>query len=90
MGGDRPSRRVSPICNGARERGAPKLLISPQVGEMAGRPEGGAVPPAYPRISPELQPLSESLLVPPNHHSTPATTKPRSAPPPPRRSTARA
>ncbi|TIR16562.1 MAG: hypothetical protein E5X34_25930 [Mesorhizobium sp.] len=22
--------------------GAPKLLISPQVGEMAGRPEGGA------------------------------------------------
>ncbi|RWL06761.1 MAG: lytic murein transglycosylase, partial [Mesorhizobium sp.] len=38
----RPSRRLSPICNGARERGAPRLPISPQVGEMAGRPEGGA------------------------------------------------
>ncbi|RUU27300.1 hypothetical protein EOC94_22580 [Mesorhizobium sp. M6A.T.Ce.TU.016.01.1.1] len=62
------SRRLSPICNGARERGAPELPISPQVGEMAGRPEGGAVPPAYPRISPELQPLPEGR--PPLPHPT--------------------
>ncbi|RWD96252.1 MAG: hypothetical protein EOS40_33615 [Mesorhizobium sp.] len=30
-----------------RASGAQKLPISPLVGEMAGRPEGGAVPPAY-------------------------------------------
>ncbi|RUW24236.1 propionyl-coenzyme A carboxylase alpha polypeptide [Mesorhizobium sp. M4B.F.Ca.ET.215.01.1.1] len=29
-----------------RMSGALKLLISPQVGEISGRPEGGAVPPA--------------------------------------------
>ncbi|AZO75916.1 MAG: propionyl-coenzyme A carboxylase alpha polypeptide [Mesorhizobium sp.] len=28
-----------------------KLLISPQVGEMSGRTEGGAVPPASERIA---------------------------------------
>ncbi|TGQ51002.1 hypothetical protein EN836_26650 [Mesorhizobium sp. M1C.F.Ca.ET.193.01.1.1] len=31
---------------------APKLLISPEVGEMSGRTEGGAVPPAPPVFPP--------------------------------------
>ncbi|RWC38775.1 MAG: lytic murein transglycosylase [Mesorhizobium sp.] len=31
-----------------RTSGAPELPISPLAGEMAGRPEGGAVPPASP------------------------------------------
>ncbi|TIS47491.1 MAG: hypothetical protein E5W96_22415 [Mesorhizobium sp.] len=35
--------------------GAPKLPISPLEGEMAGRPEGGAVPPALPNRSPRIQ-----------------------------------
>ncbi|TPI60976.1 hypothetical protein FJ417_11250, partial [Mesorhizobium sp. B3-1-7] len=30
---------------------APELPISPQVGEMSGRTEGGAVPPAFHRVS---------------------------------------
>ncbi|TGP22165.1 hypothetical protein EN827_19200 [Mesorhizobium sp. M1D.F.Ca.ET.184.01.1.1] len=41
-GGDQISRRLSPISNVAGMSKAPKLTISPQVGEMAGRPEGGA------------------------------------------------
>ncbi|TGT61377.1 hypothetical protein EN813_020875 [Mesorhizobium sp. M00.F.Ca.ET.170.01.1.1] len=39
-------RWISPIANIVEERGAPKLPISPQVGEMSGRTEGGAVLPA--------------------------------------------
>ncbi|SFO70881.1 hypothetical protein SAMN03159463_02769 [Mesorhizobium sp. NFR06] len=42
-GGDQMSRRLSPISNVAGLGGTPKPLISPLVGEMAGRPEGGAV-----------------------------------------------
>ncbi|RWO96902.1 MAG: endonuclease domain-containing protein, partial [Mesorhizobium sp.] len=45
-GGDRPSRRLSPIISVAEVSRALKLSISPQVGEMSGRTEGGAVPPA--------------------------------------------
>jgi len=41
-GGDRPSRRVSPIANVAGRAAAPKPPISPHVGEMSGRTEGGA------------------------------------------------
>ncbi|TGR17830.1 hypothetical protein EN845_28630 [Mesorhizobium sp. M8A.F.Ca.ET.202.01.1.1] len=49
-GGDRMSSRLSPISNvaglsEAPRREAPRLLISPLVGEMSGRTEGGAVPP---------------------------------------------
>ncbi|AZO08660.1 hypothetical protein EN817_26675 [Mesorhizobium sp. M3A.F.Ca.ET.174.01.1.1] len=41
-GGDQPSRRLLPITHSAREASARELPISPAVGEMAGRPEGGA------------------------------------------------
>ncbi|TIQ31069.1 MAG: hypothetical protein E5X48_27720, partial [Mesorhizobium sp.] len=41
-GGDWMSRRLSPISNVARDEPAPKPPISPQVGEMSGRTEGGA------------------------------------------------
>ncbi|RUU54541.1 hypothetical protein EOD07_21145 [Mesorhizobium sp. M2C.T.Ca.TU.002.02.1.1] len=44
-GGDWLSLWLSPIVDVARWVPAPKLLISPLAGEMAGRPEGGAVPP---------------------------------------------
>ncbi|PBB35726.1 hypothetical protein CK221_17185 [Mesorhizobium sp. WSM3868] len=40
-GGDQISRRLSPIVHVARRSGAPKLPISPLVGEMSGRTEGG-------------------------------------------------
>ncbi|TPJ83173.1 hypothetical protein FJ419_00745 [Mesorhizobium sp. B2-6-2] len=46
LGGDWLSPPLSPITEVERRGAAPKLLISPLVGEMAGRPEGGAVPPA--------------------------------------------
>jgi hypothetical protein len=39
------SRRLSPIANVAGLIERPKLPISPHVGEMSGRTEGGAVPP---------------------------------------------
>jgi hypothetical protein len=42
-GGDRLSYGVSPITGIARSGTTPKLRISPLEGEMAGRPEGGAV-----------------------------------------------
>ncbi|RWA77687.1 MAG: hypothetical protein E5X49_01005 [Mesorhizobium sp.] len=42
-GGNQPSRRLSPTACVARTGGAPKLPISPLVGEMSGRTEGGAV-----------------------------------------------
>ncbi|TPI22758.1 lytic murein transglycosylase, partial [Mesorhizobium sp. B4-1-1] len=42
-GGDQSSPAISPVTNVGRMRGAPKQPISPLVGEMAGRPEGGAV-----------------------------------------------
>ncbi|RWQ66244.1 MAG: hypothetical protein EOS86_11810 [Mesorhizobium sp.] len=42
LGGDRMSRRLSPIAHVAGLSGAPKLPISPLVGEMSGRTEGGA------------------------------------------------
>ncbi|RUU97904.1 hypothetical protein EN885_22855 [Mesorhizobium sp. M6A.T.Cr.TU.014.01.1.1] len=41
-GGDRPSFRLSPTANVAGVSCALKLPISPQVGEMPGRAEGGA------------------------------------------------
>ncbi|RUW91413.1 lytic murein transglycosylase [Mesorhizobium sp. M8A.F.Ca.ET.023.01.1.1] len=44
-GGDRMSSRLSPISNVAGLSEAPRLLISPLVGEMSDRTEGGAVPP---------------------------------------------
>ncbi|RWL42308.1 MAG: hypothetical protein EOR60_25820, partial [Mesorhizobium sp.] len=37
MGGDRTARRISLVSNAARLSGAPKLPISPLVGEMSGR-----------------------------------------------------
>ncbi|KAA3450540.1 lytic murein transglycosylase [Mesorhizobium sp. SARCC-RB16n] len=42
-GGDRLPRRLSPIGDVARMSEASKLPISPLVGEMSGRTEGGAV-----------------------------------------------
>ncbi|RWM41211.1 MAG: lytic murein transglycosylase [Mesorhizobium sp.] len=44
-GGDRSSRLPSPITKVAKEAPRAKLPISPLEGEMAGRPEGGAVAP---------------------------------------------
>ncbi|RVB79633.1 hypothetical protein EN885_05850 [Mesorhizobium sp. M6A.T.Cr.TU.014.01.1.1] len=43
--GDRPSLRLSQISNIAELAPASELPISPLVGEMSGRTEGGAVPP---------------------------------------------
>ena len=40
-GGDRLSPAPSPVVGGAGRALSAKLLISPLVGEMAGRPEGG-------------------------------------------------
>ncbi|RUU58742.1 hypothetical protein EOD04_28725, partial [Mesorhizobium sp. M2C.T.Ca.TU.009.01.2.1] len=51
LGGDRMSRRLSPITNVAGMNGAPKPLISPLVGEMSGRTEGGAKDRCLSRIS---------------------------------------
>ncbi|AZO08643.1 lytic murein transglycosylase [Mesorhizobium sp. M3A.F.Ca.ET.080.04.2.1] len=45
-GGDQLSRRPSPISRVARLAQPAKLPISPLAGEMSGRTEGGAVPPA--------------------------------------------
>src|SRR5687768_7405011 len=42
LGGDRLSRLFSPTSNVAEWAVRPKLPISPQVGEMPGRAEGGA------------------------------------------------
>ena len=42
LGGDQMSRRLSLISNLARLSGPLKLPISPHVGEMSGRTEGGA------------------------------------------------
>jgi ApbE superfamily uncharacterized protein (UPF0280 family) len=42
-GGDQPSHRLSPIFNVTSIAPTSKLPISPRVGEMAGRPEGGNV-----------------------------------------------
>ncbi|RUU33275.1 MAG: hypothetical protein E5Y88_15995 [Mesorhizobium sp.] len=41
-GGDWMHARLSPIANGEDGSAAMKLPISPQVGEMSGRTEGGA------------------------------------------------
>ncbi|TIU26406.1 MAG: hypothetical protein E5W38_27375, partial [Mesorhizobium sp.] len=41
QGGRLSARPPSPISNAAEAGEAPKLLISPLAGEMAGRPEGG-------------------------------------------------
>ena len=41
-GGDQLSPAISPITSDARASGTMKLPISPLVGEMFGRPEGGA------------------------------------------------
>ncbi|TIM19913.1 MAG: lytic murein transglycosylase, partial [Mesorhizobium sp.] len=40
-GGDRTSRRLSLTFNAGEKLPSPKLPISPQVGEMSGRTEGG-------------------------------------------------
>jgi len=53
-GGDRMSRRLSPIANVAGYAARPKLPISPFAGEMAGRPEGG--------VSHRLSLLARSIL----------------------------
>ena len=42
LGGDRTARRLSPIANVAGDKPAAELPISPLVGEMPGRAEGGA------------------------------------------------
>ncbi|RWM68037.1 MAG: hypothetical protein E5X83_26975 [Mesorhizobium sp.] len=42
LGGDWMSRWLSPITNVAEEASLAKLPISPLVGEMSGRTEGGA------------------------------------------------
>ncbi|RWP40915.1 MAG: hypothetical protein EOR04_17035 [Mesorhizobium sp.] len=42
-GGDWMSPRLSPITNAVGVSRPPRLPISPLEGEMAGRPEGGAV-----------------------------------------------
>ncbi|RWL99905.1 MAG: hypothetical protein EOR68_12745 [Mesorhizobium sp.] len=42
LGGDQMSPRLSPTGNAAGKSGAPEPLISPLVGEMSGRTEGGA------------------------------------------------
>ncbi|PBC06891.1 hypothetical protein CK230_29465 [Mesorhizobium sp. WSM3859] len=42
LGGDQTSPAISPIADVERVSGAPKRPISPLVGEMSGRPEGGA------------------------------------------------
>ncbi|RWK64503.1 MAG: lytic murein transglycosylase, partial [Mesorhizobium sp.] len=42
LGGDWPSSLISPITNVARRVPSPELPISPLVGEMSGRTEGGA------------------------------------------------
>ncbi|RWP75655.1 MAG: hypothetical protein EOR09_13000 [Mesorhizobium sp.] len=47
-GGDWLSRALSPISSVAKRGEAMELPISPQVGEMSGRTEGGAVPPTCP------------------------------------------
>ncbi|AZO07437.1 hypothetical protein EJ068_15140 [Mesorhizobium sp. M2A.F.Ca.ET.043.02.1.1] len=54
--GDWLSRRLSPIADIAEEGAAAELLISPQVGEMSGRTEGGAVPPTAPAEAIERPP----------------------------------
>ncbi|RWO22394.1 MAG: hypothetical protein EOS09_20390 [Mesorhizobium sp.] len=41
-GGDRLLQPLSPVTNVAEEAPPAKLPISPQVGEMSGRTEGGA------------------------------------------------
>ncbi len=41
-GGDQPAARLSPITNVAEGAARAKLPISPLVGEMSGRTEGGA------------------------------------------------
>ncbi|RWA68371.1 MAG: hypothetical protein EOQ69_16705 [Mesorhizobium sp.] len=43
LGGDQTSPVISPIPNVGRMSGAPEQPISPLVGEMSGRTEGGAV-----------------------------------------------
>ncbi len=45
-GGDQMSLLLSPIANVAKWAARPTLPISPLEGEMAGRPEGGALEPA--------------------------------------------
>ncbi|RWM76941.1 MAG: hypothetical protein EOR81_20210 [Mesorhizobium sp.] len=42
LGGDRMSRRLSPITDVVGRAARTKLPISPLVGEMSGRTEGGA------------------------------------------------
>ncbi|AZO39117.1 hypothetical protein EOA27_32435 [Mesorhizobium sp. M2A.F.Ca.ET.037.01.1.1] len=41
LGGDQPSRGLSPIANAGGKAPARELPISPVVGEMSGRTEGG-------------------------------------------------
>ncbi|TPK90236.1 hypothetical protein FJ938_05700 [Mesorhizobium sp. B2-4-14] len=51
-----PLSRYGPDDKDERDRPRAGEPISPLVGEMAGRPEGGAVPPASPRLQ-HLQPI---------------------------------
>ncbi|RUW72854.1 hypothetical protein EOA29_32955, partial [Mesorhizobium sp. M1E.F.Ca.ET.063.01.1.1] len=54
-GGDRMSRRFSPISSVARKAPPFELPISPLAGEMSGRTEGGVTErrPRSPRLSPQ-------------------------------------
>ncbi|RWM20459.1 hypothetical protein [Mesorhizobium sp.] len=54
---------------------APKLPISPLVGEMAGRPEGGAVPPTLPAG----KPASDQAVLPRRARAKPRKKPPRKA-----------
>jgi hypothetical protein len=46
-GGDHAVASLSPTANVAGSASPPTLPISPLAGEMSGRTEGGAVPPAF-------------------------------------------
>ena len=49
-GGDQNAARLAPIVDVASLAGRSKLIISPLVGEMAGRPEGGAKGLSFPAM----------------------------------------
>ncbi|AZO19186.1 hypothetical protein EJ069_20905 [Mesorhizobium sp. M2A.F.Ca.ET.043.05.1.1] len=51
QGGDQTSRLLSPISNAAGLSKAPRLPISPLVGEMSGRTEGGAKELGFARLT---------------------------------------
>ena len=76
LGGDRMSHRVSPIFVVASRALAAKLPISPLVGEMSGRTEGGAVECRHQPASPITSPVAPSI---PSGRCVAATIIPPSA-----------